>query len=498
MRWGVTSNLTLNGTVNPDFSQIEADASQFTFDPRSAIFFPEKRPFFLDGLEQFTDAQPAHLHAPHRRSRRRRQAVGQDRRHVAWPLLSAVDADEQSARRRGTTRSTTSCACSATCSAQSKVGARRTRTSVDGPDSQPRGGRGRALRLGRHLERAGCRPAVSRTRERRRDPDGAAPAGRASSATAGASASSWRGTSLDEDFRAESGFIARPRVTNVTLDQRWTFFGGERIEAREPVRATSCSTAIWSHARPRGRRRPAGAQAAPQQQRGPARRLARGRLGPDRALRLRPRRSTPTTRCWPPDGRRPALHRHALHPQPRLGALLEHARSSRASRARSMRCGAATRTSSNGRRPTSTTSTSPRTTGRPTSCAWRGGTSSSASTGAATARTVGVRHIPRLKVEYQLTRAAFLRVVGEYDVDRQDDLRDDGRTELPIVIRDPATGVYEPALALRATSGCAWTSCSRTSPCPGTVIFAGYGSRLARSRGPRFRRPAAARATASS
>src|SRR5262245_45748822 len=54
VRWGVTSNLTLNGTVNPDFSQIEADASQFTFDPRQALFFPEKRPFFLDGLEQFT------------------------------------------------------------------------------------------------------------------------------------------------------------------------------------------------------------------------------------------------------------------------------------------------------------------------------------------------------------------------------------------------------------------------------------------------------------
>jgi hypothetical protein len=40
----VTSNLTLNGTVNPDFSQVEADASQFTFDPGTAIFFPEKRP----------------------------------------------------------------------------------------------------------------------------------------------------------------------------------------------------------------------------------------------------------------------------------------------------------------------------------------------------------------------------------------------------------------------------------------------------------------------
>ena len=53
VRWGVTPNLTLNGTVNPDFSQVEADASQFTFDPRSALFFPEKRPFFLDGAELF-------------------------------------------------------------------------------------------------------------------------------------------------------------------------------------------------------------------------------------------------------------------------------------------------------------------------------------------------------------------------------------------------------------------------------------------------------------
>jgi hypothetical protein len=53
VRWGVTENLTLNGTVNPDFSQVEADAGQFQFDPRLALFFPDKRPFFLDGIEQF-------------------------------------------------------------------------------------------------------------------------------------------------------------------------------------------------------------------------------------------------------------------------------------------------------------------------------------------------------------------------------------------------------------------------------------------------------------
>src|SRR6185295_819166 len=53
VRWGLTPNLTLNGTVNPDFSQVESDAGQFQFDPRQALFFPEKRPFFLDGIEQF-------------------------------------------------------------------------------------------------------------------------------------------------------------------------------------------------------------------------------------------------------------------------------------------------------------------------------------------------------------------------------------------------------------------------------------------------------------
>ncbi|MDQ6738327.1 MAG: DUF5916 domain-containing protein, partial [Gemmatimonadota bacterium] len=54
LRWGVTSNLTLNATVKPDFSQVEADADQLSFDPRQALFYAERRPFFLDGIEQFT------------------------------------------------------------------------------------------------------------------------------------------------------------------------------------------------------------------------------------------------------------------------------------------------------------------------------------------------------------------------------------------------------------------------------------------------------------
>jgi hypothetical protein len=51
--YGVTSNLTLDATFNPDFSQVEADAGQVAVNERFALFFPEKRPFFLEGTEIF-------------------------------------------------------------------------------------------------------------------------------------------------------------------------------------------------------------------------------------------------------------------------------------------------------------------------------------------------------------------------------------------------------------------------------------------------------------
>jgi hypothetical protein len=53
VRWGVTPNFTLNATVRPDFSQVESDVGQVTVNERFALFFPEKRPFFLEGLEQY-------------------------------------------------------------------------------------------------------------------------------------------------------------------------------------------------------------------------------------------------------------------------------------------------------------------------------------------------------------------------------------------------------------------------------------------------------------
>jgi hypothetical protein len=53
-RWSVTPNMTVNGTINPDFSQVEADVAQLDINTRFALFYPEKRPFFLEGLDFFT------------------------------------------------------------------------------------------------------------------------------------------------------------------------------------------------------------------------------------------------------------------------------------------------------------------------------------------------------------------------------------------------------------------------------------------------------------
>jgi hypothetical protein len=87
---------------------------------------------------------------------------------------------------------------------------------------------------------------------------------------------------------------------------------------------------------------------------------------------------------------------------------------------------------------------------------------------------VRLSRIPRVKVEYQVARPLFVRVVGQYVADQRAELRDDARDGDPILICNAAR-----------------TSCSRGGyhrqsfrgdvllsyqPTPGTVFYAGYGS----------------------
>src|SRR5262249_1858927 len=53
LKWSPLSGLAIDGTVKPDFSQVEAEAPQIVANERFALFFPEKRSFFLEGVDLF-------------------------------------------------------------------------------------------------------------------------------------------------------------------------------------------------------------------------------------------------------------------------------------------------------------------------------------------------------------------------------------------------------------------------------------------------------------
>src|SRR6185295_360731 len=52
-KFGISPTTTLDLALNPDFAQVEADQLVVTTNQRFPIFFPEKRPFFLEGIDIF-------------------------------------------------------------------------------------------------------------------------------------------------------------------------------------------------------------------------------------------------------------------------------------------------------------------------------------------------------------------------------------------------------------------------------------------------------------
>jgi hypothetical protein len=53
VKWMPNADHVLDFTANPDFSQVESDTAQISANERFALFFPEKRPFFLEGVDLF-------------------------------------------------------------------------------------------------------------------------------------------------------------------------------------------------------------------------------------------------------------------------------------------------------------------------------------------------------------------------------------------------------------------------------------------------------------
>ncbi len=63
VKWAPDTRTILDATINPDFSQIESDVAQISANERFALFYPEKRPFFLEGVDLLADPDPGRLHA---------------------------------------------------------------------------------------------------------------------------------------------------------------------------------------------------------------------------------------------------------------------------------------------------------------------------------------------------------------------------------------------------------------------------------------------------
>jgi hypothetical protein len=468
-RWGLTSNLTLNATANPDFSQIEADVAQLQFDPREALFFPEKRPFFLDGLEYF--GGPTRLVY----TRRLADPVAAVKlagkvAETSVALLSGVDARDLSAtgldhpvynllRVRHDFGAQNTAGLTYTDRIEGHAFNR-----VAAVDGRLQLGRTFALTAqgGGSLTRSGGGTVFG-------------PFWNASLNRAG------RHFGLDvqtrgfsDDFEAQSGFLSRggiaylavsPSVTtfgapgsaverwtgNILLDGRWdydrfidlevpndprlhfnsglTFRGGWELGASLLLESFSYPAELYTDY---AVERTAGGVTDTIPFTGTDR-----LYNLDLALNL----ATPRFQRFAADlfvvvGRDDNFFEWAPafigigtvdvtwrpSEQIRVNLLYNHQQY--------VRLGD-----------------------------WS---------------TVGIRRIPRLKLEYQLTRAIFVRFVGQYDAEVRDSLRDDSRTGAPILVRDPATGTY--ARATRATRNdlrLDWLFSYR--PLPGTVFFAGYG-----------------------
>jgi len=480
-RWGITTNLTLNGTANPDFSQVEADVAQLVFDPREALYFPEKRPFFLDGLELFrTPTQLIYtrrLADPLGAAKLTGKVAG-----TTVALLSGMDARDASVtgsrhpvynllrvRRDVGDHSTVGLAYTDRVEgdAYNRVGALDSRLLLGRAYALTMQGGGSVTRRGGETAAA---PFWYLTLNR---------AGR----SFGLNVAS-RG--FGDDFRTESGFLTRTGIVyfsvspsyttygrpgaalerwsgNILLDGRWdygrffdgtipndprlhfntgfTFRGGWEAGASLLLESFMYPSELYTDyavVRTTG----GVTDTVPF--------TGTNRLyNLDFALNV----ATPRFQRFSADafviiGRDENFYEWAPaniligtldvtwrpSEQLRINLLYNHQQYLRPGD-------------------------------------WS---------------TVGIRRVPRLKLEYQLTRAIFLRFVGQYDAEVQDSLRDDSRTGGPILLFDAESGAYQRASHMsRNDIRVDWLFSYR--PTPGTVAFVGYGSSLAEPESFRFR-----------
>ena len=473
VRWGVTNNLSLNGTVNPDFSQVEADVVAFQYDPRQALFYPERRPFFLEGIENFAVGNNL---VYSRRIVQPDVAVKLTGKSFGTNLAILSALDDRSTSIGGTgnplfniVRGTRDLG------RQSRLGFTYT-DRLDGEHSNRVAGLDARL-IARKVWALSLQGAMSHTRA---DTNATtAPLWAATLDRQGRGYTfSARINAIGEDFDAQAGFISRRNVVDYVVSNNWTFFrpAGSRIET-------------WGLT-VRG------------QGTGPYDAFVRGRASQDRKLHF-------TTNAALRGGWRvsggvyfenfgfdPALYSD-YYVERDLGAVKDTVKFTAAGDPRLHNVDLTMRVATpewgkfsgdffyiggkdenfdewqsglvhivtvNARwRPTDQI----RVEGQYQHQEFNRWTDGS---------TVSIRKVPRLKVEYQATRTIFFRMVGQYDTQEKLDRRDDGRTNDPLLLRT-ASGSYTRLSGFKRNRVRAdWLFSYQ--PTPGTVFFLGYGSSL--------------------
>lgn len=471
-RWGVTENLTLAATANPDFSQVEADVGQVTINERFPLFFPEKRPFFLEGIELFD--------TPNRLvyTRRIRDPLGGGKLtgKVAGFSVGVLTAlDEGGGDGPGSPYPMFNIArIRRDVGDNSTLGVTYT-DRTEGAKSNRMAEADARIVFGR-LYTVAAQFAGSRTRE------GAGPrSGPLWEFYVDRTGRSWGFRygliGIHPDFVAAGGFVPRSGIVRPMAGNRISVYGkpGALLESWS---AHVMANGVWNyHEFFDG--------AGPLETTAQIRNIFTLRGG--WALGATP--VWETARFDPEfyadyavEGPTPAGSDTTAFPVPdridnvvTMNVSLETPQFPSFSARLEVEAGKAVTFYEPARGNSFSLATT--LTWRPTDRARAEFRYTHAQLNRERdGSRLSTADIPRLKIEYQIARAVFVRLVAQYDAQMRDALRDPG-TDAPILIRDPSTGAYSRSAAERTNDlRMDWLFSYR--PTPGTVVFAGYGSSL--------------------
>lgn len=482
LRWGVSNNLTLSGTAKPDFSQVESDAGQLISDPRQALFFEEKRPFFLEGIEQF-DTPNSLIYT----------------RCIVQPVAAAKLTGKSSGTEIAYLAAVDDRAASATGAdnpifnllrlqrdfgSNSRLGMAYT-DRIDGSDYN------RVAEIDGRVVWGGIYGAAFQAGASRTRTGGATTSAPIWTARLNRSGRTFGFRyvlgGIAEDFVAGSGFISRPGVVQATLDHSVTAYGRPKALLQR-FTGDVALYGTWKY-----REFVHGNGSQDRKMHFNANAVLRGgwhagasvlveTFGYDQDLYADYALQVPG-----PGG--VGLDTVPFRGQPRIPNLdylvsLDSPEFAHFSASAFWLWG---------RDENFYEWASADIVYGQFSATWRP-TDQLRVEGSyllqwyhrrTDGSRVGIGEIPRLKVEYQIARPLFVRLIGEYHSERQDSLRDDSRTNAPILIRNPATGSYQRAVA-REDNSLRLDGLVSYQPVPGTVLFAGYGSLLQEPRAYRF------------